>query len=280
MSTPLPLRVFAVASFIAVAAALGWMILSRPEKPAPRATPEALPSAEIAPTPPPPTPVPATQTPPLTIPKEVIANWQLPDGPEITSAFIKKWGSQNPAEAARWLSAQPDSPALHAGAERLAELWARADLHAATQWALTLPDDGIVKSVVIDRLAATWAEKDPLAATGYFARLPAGEHRKLGASALFDLWAKRDAAGMHGALGKIPAALADDARESLAPVLFPRNSTAAMNLLCDVKDRARRIAAISQLFDYWRRRNRGAATAWLAQSALSEEERQQIAVPQ
>lgn len=214
--------------------------------------------------------------PPPAIPKEVIVNWQIPDGPELTTAFITKWGANSPAAAGRWLAAQPDSPARHAGAETLAELWARTDLHAATQWALTLPDEGIVKSVVFDRLAALWAEKDPLTATGYFAKLPAGELRTLGAAALFEKWSQRDPAGLHAALGKIPATIADDARTSLAPVLFPRNATAAMDLLCEVKDGPRRIAAISQLFDYWRRRNRGASAAWLAQSPLSAEEREQV----
>ena len=215
-------------------------------------------------------------TPPTAIPKEVIANWQLPDGLELTSVFIANWGLKEPAAAGRWLAAQPDSPARHAGAETLAELWARSDLPAATQWALALPDDGIVKSVVFDRLAAPWVEKDPITAVSHFAKLPEGEVRKLGASALFEKWSQRDPIGLHAALAKIPAAIADDARASLAPVLFPRNATAAMNLLCDVKDRARCIAAITQLFDYWRRRNRGSAAAWLAQSPLSTEEREKV----
>lgn len=280
------LRAFAVGAVVIVAGALGWSILHHPKKPLPQEIP--IPSPPVTAPPPAkpqpvsaatfvkPTPISSSHAAQAVIPSDVIANWQLPDGPEITSKFITTWVKLEPAAAGRWLASQPDSPARHAGAETLAELWARADLHAATKWALSLPDDGIVKSLVFDRLAAPWVEKDPLAASGYFAQLPAGELRRLGASALFELWSQRDANGMHAALGKIPGAIADDARASLAPAVFPRNATAAMNILCGIKEPARKIQAIHQLHDYWRRRNRSAAMAWLAQSALSEDERKQI----
>jgi hypothetical protein len=212
----------------------------------------------------------------MSIPVAVIAKWQQPEGPELASDFVRKWATSSPQAAGQWLAAQPDSPARHAAAEALAVDWSAKDLSAATTWAVALPEDGIIKSVVLERLADSWAEKDPVRGVEAYARVGDEEIRKLAAGALFDRWGKRDPGGMYAALPKIPAILADEARMSLAPVLFPRNATAAMDVLCDVKDASQRVDAIAQLFDYWRRRNRAAAAAWLSQSALGEQERQRI----
>ena len=210
------------------------------------------------------------------IPAALIANWQQAEGPELAMVFVSDWAAKDPAAAGRWIAAQPDSPARHAGAEALAGIWAGRDIHAATKWAMTLPDDGIVKAVVLERLAMLWAEKDPVTGAGYYGVLPAGETRKIVVSALFEKWGARDPAGLHAALGRLPASTVDEARMSLAPVLFPRNPSAAMNVLCEVKDREQRIHALSQLYDYWRRRSRASAAAWLSSSPLQEAERSKI----
>lgn len=249
--------------------------------PKPVATPIPVPTP-MRPTPLPvipstPVPVPpTTPAPTVSIPAAVIATWQQPEGPEIAVNFVRKWAALSPQAAGRWLAAQPDSPARHAAAEALAVDWSARDLSAATAWAVALPEDGILKSVVLERLADSWVEKDPVRGTEAYAGVRDEEIRKLAAGALFDGWAKRDPGGMYSALAKIPAALADEARMHLAPVLFPRNAAAAMNILCEVKDESQRVDAIAQLFDYWRRRNRAAASAWLSQSKLTEQERQRI----
>ena len=304
------LRVFACASFAVVFGAIVWMFVSTPRPrgvvnatPAPdvskpeakhppiaaASTPEPLVTPVPTPTPMRPTPLPvipstpvpvpvvaATPAPVMSIPTAVIASWQQPEGPEIAADFVRKWAASSPQAAGRWLAAQPDSPARHAAAEALAVDWSAKDLSAATEWAVALPEDGILKSVVMERLADSWAEKDPVRGAGAYARVRDVEIRKLAAGALFDAWGKRDPGGMYSALPKIPVVLADEARMHLAPVLFPRNATAAMNILCEVKDASQRVDAVAQLFDYWRRRNRSAASAWLLQSALSEQERQRI----
>jgi hypothetical protein len=292
VQTPLWLRVFAITAIVAVFGSLGFMFLSGPKKaPAPTPAPalamiEAPPAPRSsAPVPAPvapvasivkPAPAPVATAPVAAVPKAVIDNWQTPDGPALATEFFNRWAAQDSAAAGRWLVAQPDSPARHAGAEAVAETWARKDLTAATEWALALPDTGIMKSVVLDRLATTWVEKDPLIGAGHYAKLPAGDLRRLAATALFERWSQRDPSGMHAALAKIPPQISDDARMSLAPVLFPRSSTEAMNVLCDVVDREQRIHSLNQMFDYWRRRNRGASIAWLANSPLSTEDRQRV----
>lgn len=293
--TPVWLQVFACVSFAAVVGMIGWTTLFAPVRNpqavgATAAQPEVdneLPQSQSArpfspmPGASKPVPIGSNQAtdPALPvgvtpkIPAALIANWQQAEGPELAVAFVAEWAAKDPAAAGRWIAAQPDSPARHAGAEALAGIWAGRDIHAATKWAMALPDDGIIKAVVLERLAMLWAEKDPVAGAGYYGLLPAGETRKVVVGALFEKWGARDPAGLHAALGRLPASIADEARMSLAPVLFPRNSSAAMNVLCEVKDREQRINALSQLYDYWRRRSRASASAWLSSSPLQEAER-------
>jgi hypothetical protein len=301
------LKVFAAAALLAVFGSLGWLFFSTPPRPASETVAAPAPpppaSEEIASPPPRPTPIPRSAfpelvaTPPgvqkpvnptpipvlsppsMRVPKDVIANWQTPEGPALAEKFFTTWAATDPAAAGKWLTIQPDSPARHAAAEALALAWAARDLPAATGWALSLPEDGIMKSAIFDRLAALWVAKDPLAAAAYYARIADSETRHHAAAALFEAWGQRDPAGLYAALTKIPPVVNDDARMSLAPVLFPRNSSAAMNVLCGVKDREQRIHSLSQLYDYWRRRNRGAALTWVANSPLPDDERQRIAGP-
>lgn len=286
------LRAFACGSVVAVAGGMAWIILSPPSKrPQPAESPTvenpviALAGKPSAPAPKPvvistavvvPPPIKAAEPRASMIPAAVIAKWHEAEGPELAAAFISEWAAKDPAAAAHWLVSQPDSPARSSAAEALAEVWARRDLNAPTKWAIALPEEGIIKSLVLDRLAAAWAEKDPLIGAGYYATLAPGETRKLGASALFERWARRDPAGLHGSLARLPAAVADEARTSLAPVLFPRNSTEAMNVLCGVRNKELRIDSIGQMYDYWRRRSRASASAWLAASPLTSEERDRV----
>lgn len=290
--TPMWLRAFACGSVAAVVGGMVWIILSPPARKQQQAeqppgtesvTESANPRTALS-KPAGPQPKAAliptlnaipTGKPPA-IPAGVTAKWHEADGPDLAVAFISDWGAKDPAAAAQWLVSQPDSPARSSAAEALAELWARRDLNAPTKWAIGLAEEGILKSLVLDRLAAAWAEKDPLIGAGYYATLPRGETRKLGASALFERWAQRDPGGLHGSLSRIPAAITDEARTSLAPLLFPRNSTEAMNVLCGVKNKELRIDSISQMYDYWRRRSRASASAWLAISPLTPEERSRV----
>ncbi len=300
-TTPLWLRVFAIASFAVVFGGVVWMFASsRKPRVAASVTPAA---AELSapifesraavlpslPTPlpqspkPTATPLPLAQKPSsaampaaFSIPAVVIEKWNDPEGPELAVNFIKQWSAISPQDAAKWLSRQSDSPALHSAAESLVADWSAKDLPAATEWALGLANDGILKSLVLERLADAWSESNPPLGAVNYARISDAETRKVCAGALFDRWAKRDPGGMHAALARIPTVLADEARMSLAPVLFPRNSKMAMDVLCEVKNADERVAAVAQMFDYWRRRNRAAASAWLSGSSLSEQERQRI----
>lgn len=285
------LRAFACGSIIAVVGGMVWIILSPPsrrsqpaDQPAGDETvvetvhtsvprkpkPDISPAVNVAPANKPP----AIKQP--AVPPAVIAKWQEADGPDLAVAFVSEWGAKDPAAAAQWLVSQPDSPARSSAAEALADIWARRDLNASTKWAIALSDEGILKPLILDRLAALWAEKAPLIGAGYYATIAPGETRKLSASALFERWAKRDPAGLYGSLLRVPAAISDEARTSLAPVLFPRNSTEAMNVLCGVKNRELRIDSIGQMYDYWRRRSRASASAWLAASPLTPEERDRV----
>lgn len=285
------LRAFACGSIIAVVGGMIWIILSPPSRKSQTAEhpasdeavvetantsalrkpkPDISPAANVAPADKPP----VIKQP--AIPPAVIAKWQEADGPDLAVAFISEWGAKDPSAAAQWLVSQPDSPARSSAAEALTDIWARRDLNASTKWAIALSDEGILKPLLLDRLAALWAEKDPLIGAGYYATIAPGEARKLGASALFERWAKRDPAGLYGSLSRVPSAISDEARTSLAPVLFPRNSTEAMNVLCGVKNRELRIDSIGQMYDYWRRRSRASASAWLAASPLTPEERDRV----
>jgi hypothetical protein len=220
----------------------------------------------------------AVRPPAFSIPSAVVEKWNDPEGPELAVNFIKQWSAVSPQDAAKWLARQSDSPALHAAAEAMVADWSAKDLSAATEWALGLADEGILKSLVMERLGDGWVENNPILGAVFYARISDADTRKVCVSALFDRWAKRDPGGMHAALARVPHTLSDEARISLAPVLFPRNSSAAMDILCDVKDAGERIDAITQMFDYWRRRNRAAASAWLSRSPLAEAEKQRISV--
>ena len=284
------LRAFACGSIIAVVGGMVWIILSPPSR---RSQPADQPAGDetvvetahsSAPRKPKPDISPAANVVPANkqpaIPPAVIAKWQEADGPDLAIAFISEWGVKDSAAAAQWLVSQPDSPARSSAAEALTDVWGRRDLNASTKWAISLSDEGILKSLILDRLAALWAEKDPLIGAEYYATIPPGETRKLSASALFERWAKRDPAGLHASLARIPAAITDEARTSLAPVLFPRNSTEAMNVLCGVRNKELRIDSIGQMYDYWRRRSRASASAWLAASPLTPEERDRVSLGQ
>ena len=276
------LRAFACGSVAAVVGGMVWIILSPPARKQQQAEqpPGTEPVFENAGPRPQPLTIPAGNAifpgKPPAIPAAVIAKWHEADGPDLAVAFISDWGAKEPAAAAHWLILQPDSPARNSAAETLADLWAQRDLHAPTKWAIALPEEGILKPLVLDRLASAWAEKDPLIGAGYYATIPPGETRKLGASALFERWAQRDPSGLHSSLARIPAAIIDEARTALAPVLFPRNSAEAMNVLCGVKNKALRMDSIGQMYDYWRRRSRASASAWLAVSPLTQDERERV----
>ncbi len=285
------LRVFACGSIIAVVGGMVWIILSPPSR---RSQPPEQPAGDetvvetahtSVPRKPKPDISPASHValadkPPVikqpAIPPAVIAKWQEADGPDLAVAFISEWGAKDPSAAARWLVSQPDSPARSSAAEALTDIWARRDLNASTKWAIALSDEGILKPLILDRLAALWAEKDPLIGAGYYANIAPGETRKLGASALFERWAKRDPTGLYGSLTRVPSAISDEARTSLAPVFFPRNSAEAMNILCGVRNKELRIDSIGQMYDYWRRRSRTSASAWLATSPLTSDERERV----
>jgi hypothetical protein len=49
-----------------------------------------------------------------------------------------------------------------------------------------------------------------------------------------------------------------------------------MAVLCGIKSSEQRVHSLAQMFDYWRRRNRAAAVAWLAKAPVAEDERQRI----
>ncbi len=73
----------------------------------------------------------------------------------------------------------------------VASAWAERDPVAASEWAMTLPED-FLKGSALASVANQWAAKDPVAAYDVLMKLPEGKYKDELLNGVVALWATRE----------------------------------------------------------------------------------------
>ncbi len=168
-----------------------------------------------------------------------LAQIGTPLGKQLITNLVNQMGNDDHAKAAAWVKELPDAELRNQSYQMLASQLAFTDPKAAAVWAMTLPPESIDDAV--GSAVSFWAQSDPTAAAGWIQGL-SGNAR-------------------------------DSAISSYSYATAEADPAAATTWAATIADEKKRASALRSTFRQWRKRDAGAAQAWIESSSLSEAER-------
>ncbi len=183
---------------------------------------------------------------------------------------------EGPLVAASWAERLPDGAAKGSALDRVANAYVDRDPAAAAAWAaqFATADYG---SRVIEEVGDEWAERDPAASVAWLESLPDSKGTREGFESALGEWVRKDPTTASQYLIDMPASETKDmAVNGFVSRLAWEDPQSAIAWAETIQQEETRMEALTRVGYAYYRRDRDAATEWLATSGLSEDAQKKI----
>jgi hypothetical protein len=197
----------------------------------------------------------------------------------VRPTILQSWASVDPANAAKYFTANPREFAMmggfggrgpgggESGAGVIAAEWAKLDPEAALAWANGL--EGRDKSGALGSVIREMAVKDPAKAAAVAATL-SGDEQTRAYGEIAGKWAGRDFAAAESWIQSLPAEARGRAMSQALESLAGSDPEGAAAKVTDIPEGRDRERAIENIAGPWARKDPAAAAAWVAGQSLAD----------
>ena len=180
------------------------------------------------------------------------------------------WFRNDPDSAIAWARQQTDPHIQEAIWPNIASQLAQTDVQGALTIAQSLTGDA--RTNAIGNVLSTWAQNDPASAAAYAIQMPDGPDKENSLRYIASSWMQNDPAGASQWIINLPSGPAKDgALQQGAFSALQSDPATAMNLAASIGNDQIRQSLQTNLASNWLRNDRPSAIAWIQNSGLPQE---------
>ncbi|MDQ6807812.1 MAG: hypothetical protein M3Z64_00060 [Verrucomicrobiota bacterium] len=172
----------------------------------------------------------------------VMNHLTTPSERQLASSLVSQIYNSDPKHATEWVNQLPDLETRRQADSMLAHQIGVGDPKGAAEWAVGLPED--VRSGALSSAMNLWAQNNPAAAAEW--------------------------------LGSLNGAARDQAVSGYTSGIANRDPANALNWATTISDARTRDSSVDRIVRMWMQRSPSDATAWVQQSALSDEQKKRL----
>lgn len=191
-----------------------------------------------------------------------------------TGGAIAGWWQKDPRAAEEYVAANASTSKGRQNVSILASRMLNADPKHAVDWVTHLPD-GEARSSTESIMAQQWSMSDPKAAGEWAITLPQGERQRALETAVTG-WARNDPNAAAQWIGTLSGPQRDEALGAYSQGAAIKDPAGALNWAASIADPALRDRSTERVVRVWMRSNPNEASAWVQQSAFSDDQKKRL----
>lgn len=139
---------------------------------------------------------------------------------------------------------------------------------------------GSLRDGLVSQIAGPLAAKDGPGTAAWVLSMPASDGRSRALAETIDEWSKKDATAAGTFLAKLPPSPEfDRSRQEYADNVARTDPAGAMAWATAITEEERRLRTVAEVAQTWKRQDEPGLQAWVAQSPLSDAQKQRILAP-